>query len=88
VRRERSSSKDEVAGSRTVEGVRDSLVMVHRRPRWLDEETRALKALCSSSEAWRESVGDSLKTREEIHTGDSGLHFRGRRTLPGLVTGW
>lgn len=31
-KRLRSLSKDEVAGSRTVEGVSDSPVMVHRRP--------------------------------------------------------
>ncbi len=50
-RRERSSAKEEVAGSRTLSGVRDSLLIVQRRPRWLWELTRVWKAVCSSWEA-------------------------------------
>jgi hypothetical protein len=47
-------SKDDVAGSRTVKGVRASLSIVQRRPRWLGEDTRVLKAVCSSWEALEE----------------------------------
>jgi hypothetical protein len=51
VRRERSVAKEEVEGSRTVRGVRDSEVMVQRRPNWEGVETRVWNAVCSSWEA-------------------------------------
>jgi hypothetical protein len=56
VRRERSFWKESVAGERTARGVRDSEVMVQRRPRWEGEEMRVLKAVWSSSEAGRGRV--------------------------------
>ena len=51
LRSERSSEKEEVAGDRTVKGVRDSEVMVQRRPRWEGSDTRDWKAVWSSLEA-------------------------------------
>lgn len=51
--RERSLAKEEVAGSRTVNGVRDSFAMVQRSPRWFGDETRVWKAVWSSLEASR-----------------------------------
>lgn len=46
--------KEELAGSRTFNGVRDSLVMVHSSPRCCGDETRVWKAVWSSWEAWRD----------------------------------
>ena len=53
VRRERSVANEEVEGSRTVRGVRDSEVMVQRRPNWEGVETRVWNAVWSSWEAGR-----------------------------------
>lgn len=51
MRRERSASKEEVEGERTVRGVRVSLSIVIRRPRCVVSETRDWNAVCSSWEA-------------------------------------
>lgn len=51
VRRERSLEKEELEGWRTVRGVRDSEVMVQRRPNWEGVETRVWNAVWSSWEA-------------------------------------
>jgi hypothetical protein len=56
VRRERSFSKEEVEGDRTVRGVRVSEVMVQRRPRCKGLETRVWKAVRRSLEALINSV--------------------------------
>lgn len=41
----RSSEKEDDEGSRTARGVRASLVIVQRRPRWEGFETRVWKAV-------------------------------------------
>lgn len=46
-----------MAGLRTVTGVRDSLVMVQRSPRWFSADTRVLNAVWSSCEAFEETLG-------------------------------
>jgi len=43
-----------VAGLRAVTGVRDSLVMVQRSPRWVSVDTRVLNAVWSSCETFEE----------------------------------
>ena len=48
---------EEVAGLRTVRGVRDSFVIVHSSPRWFSEDTSVLNAVWSSCEAmWHVST--------------------------------